>query len=218
MSTPLLFGLRVLAWRARPLLLAALVVLLALVVIRQLAPPAEATEPVVVAARAVPAGTDLTPADLEVARVPGRLVPDDAENESGPLVGRTIVVALPRGVAVVSSLLDDGRFGWTAPRGTVTVPVRLADAAVAGLLRPGDRIDLVAPGHDLDEVSPVVLARRALVLEVISAEDDGGLGSALGGFGSAPDNLTVVAVSPEEGHRLAGAGWGSLGAVLVEGS
>lgn len=209
-------GLRVLAWRSRPLLLIAGVVALALLVARQISPPPPATEPVVVAARTVPSGALLVEADLRVARVPPRLAPDEAVADPGSLTGRTALVELSRGVPVVPSMLDEGRFGWTAPPGTVTVPVRLADAAVAGLLRPGDRIDLVAPGSDAGgAATAVVVARGALVLEVITESE---AGSALDVLEPDPDTVTVVAVTPAEGHHLAAAGRGSLGAVLVEGS
>ena len=208
-----LLGLRILLWRSRPVLVACLAVVIALAVARQMAPPPEGTRPVVVTARAIAVATQLAAADVRVARVPPRLVPDEAVTDPALPVGRTTAVALPRGVPVVPSMLDDGRFGWTAPSGTVTVPVRLVDPAVAALLRPGDRIDLVAPGHDLDGGTAVVVARGALVLEVILSTG----GSVLGGLAD-PDALTVVAVSADEGHRLSGSDWGSLGAVLVEGS
>ena len=63
-----------------------------------------------------------------------------------------------------------------------------------------------------------VLAAGALVLEVAAAPDDGGLAAWPGGASGGGDPLVIVAVAPDEGHRLAAAGWGSLGAVLVEGS
>src|SRR5665647_1577524 len=85
-----------------------------------------------------------------------------------------------RAVLVVAGLL--------VAAGGVAVPIRLADPAVAGLLRPGDRGDLVAPtgvdGWAGAEAAPAtVLARGALVLEVLNrAAEDAGL---LGGWGSA---------------------------------
>ncbi len=209
MGQPLPLVVRVVLWRLRRGLPMAVVVTVGLIVVGRIAPSPEPTVPVVVTAREVPAGGALAERDLRVGRVPTRLVPDDAESEPGALTGQEVLIALPRGVPVVRSMLADGRFGRAAPPGTVTVPVRV-DAVVAGLLRPGDRIDLVAPA----DLSPVVLARGALVLDVVSDET-----STLPWSGSAGDDpVTVVAVSPDEGHQLAGSGWDSLGAVLVAGS
>jgi Flp pilus assembly protein CpaB len=210
-------AVRLILWRGRRLGLAAAVVALCLLVARQLAPPPEATEPVVVTAREVPAGGVLAAADLRIARLPHRLAPDGAMTDLAELRGHELLIDLPRGVPVVASMLDDGRFGRVAPAGTVTVPVRLVDAAVTRLLRPGDRIDLVAPGYDPDGTSAVVVAQGAVVLDVV-APDDADAGDLWGAADEGSDAITVVAVSPEEGHRLAGSGWGSLGAVLVTGS
>lgn len=206
-------AVRVILWRLRRVLVAAAVVVAGLVLAGRVASPAERTEGVVVTAREVPAGGVLAARDLRVARVPAWLVPDGAASNPARLTGQEILISLPRGIAVVPSMLEDGRFGRVAPPGTVTVPVRLVDAAVAGLLQPGDRVDLVAP-QDSDDVPPVVLARGALVLDVV-ADDEASAG--LWGGAHAADPVTVVAVSPDEGHRLAGSGWGSLGAVLVAG-
>jgi pilus assembly protein CpaB len=200
---------RVALWRLRRGLPLVVVVAVGLLVAGRIAPTAEPTEPVVVTAREVPAGGALAERDLRLARVPTRLVPDGAQSDPGSLTGQEVLITLPRGVPVVRSMLADGRFGRAAPPGTVTVPVRV-DAVVARLLRPGDQIDLVAPA----DLSPVVLARGALVLDVVTGET-----SATPWSGSVgEDPVTVVAVSPDEGHRLAGAGWDSLGAVLVAGS
>lgn len=208
---------RVLFWRSRRLLLAAAVVAACLLVAREVAPPPEPTVPVLVTARPVAAGAALTEADLRIARLPSRLAPDGALAEPAEAIGHELLVALPRGLPLVVSLLDDGRFGRAAPPGTVTVPVRLVDPAVTRLLRPGDRIDLVAPGYEPDGGAAVVVAQGAVVLDVVTP-DDAGSGVLWETSESAADPVTVVAVSPEEGHRLAGSGWGSLGAVLVAGS
>jgi len=165
-----------------------------------------------------------------VVRMPAGLVPDGATSDPSALVDRAVTAGVPSGLPVVAAQLDGDRFGLALPAGTVAVPIRLADPAVAGLLRPGDRVDLVAPtgvdGWAGAEAAPAtVLARGALVLEVLNrAAEDAGL---LGGWGSgavsgstagSAEPLVVVAVAPEEGHLLAASGWGSLGAVLVEGS
>jgi hypothetical protein len=52
------------------------------------------------------------------------------------------------------------------PAGSVGVPIRLADPAALGLVRPGNRVDLLRVGEDS---SPV--ATSALVLEISGAGD-----------------------------------------------
>lgn len=219
---PLLLGLRILAWRLRRPAVAVVVVLAACLVARQAAPPPAETTDVVVAARDLTAGQVLAAEDLRAVRLPADLVPAGTVGRVPALEGRWAVVDIPAGLPLVDGVLDADRFGIRAPAGTVAVPIRLADAAVAALLRPGDRIDLVAPSGvspEPGEQAPgaTVLARAAVVLEVTREEPvgDGGL---LGGGAAAADPLVVVAVAVEEGHQLASAVGGSLGAVLVQGS
>lgn len=57
------------------------------------------------------------------------------------------------------------------PPGAVGVPVRLAEPAALGLLRPGDRVDLMAAGSG----KPRRVAADALVLGVSSPDETAGL-------------------------------------------
>lgn len=214
--------MRVLAWRLRPFLLAAALVLACALGARAAAPPPAPTVPVVVAADDLRAGDVLAAADLRTVRVPRAAAPSTAPADPAGLVGEALAVDVPRGLTVVPAHLARSRFAAAAPAGTVAVPVHLADPAVAALLRPGDRVDLVAgalegwPGDD----GPAVLAEAALVLEVLTdpGADDEGLGLLGAGAVAGADPLVVVAVTAHEGHRIAAAEGGSLGAVLVEGS
>ena len=212
-----------LAWRVRPLLLALALVSACAMAARAAAPPPAPTVAVVVAAADLRAGDVLTADDLRTVRLPRSAVPTTAVAEPAGLLGEELAVDLPRGLAVVAAHLARSRFATSAPAGTVAVPVRLADPAVAALLRPGDRVDLVAGTLDgwASDAGPSVLAEAALVLEVLTDEasgDAGGLGLIGTGIAEGDDPLVVVAVPAEEGHRIAAAAGGSLGAVLVEGS
>ncbi|MCL3861252.1 RcpC/CpaB family pilus assembly protein [Actinotalea sp. K2] len=209
---------RVLAWRTRPLQVLLGLAVAGAVVLHQLAPPAPSTTAVVVAARDLAAGTDLARADLRTVHLPDGVVPDGAARRTEDLTGRRTVVPLTRGLPVVDSLLAGSRFGLDQPPGTVVVPLRLADAAVAALLRPGDRVDLVTPvattGADGDSTGAEVVAHRALVLDV--SRPATGPVSMLGTPGEDDASVTVVAVAPEEGARLAAlTGWSTVNAVLV---
>lgn len=218
--TPVPLALRVLAWRARPFLLVACLVATCALAARAAAPPPAPTVPVVVAAADLAAGHTVTTDDLRTVHLPRGAAPAAATASAAPLVGAQLTVDVPEGLPVVDAHLSRSRFAAQAPAGTVAVPVHLADAAVAALLRPGDRVDLVAGALDgwATDPGPAVLAEAALVLEVRTdaATATGGLGL-LGDVGVG-DPLVVVAVATDEGHRLAAAAGGSLGAVLVEGS
>ncbi|MGW2045114.1 RcpC/CpaB family pilus assembly protein [Streptomyces sp. NPDC001858] len=86
----------------------------------------------------------------------------------------------------------------------VTAPVRIADAATVRLLRPGDRVDVIAveesPSGGVGGAARVV-ARGALVTEVPEPLDDSGvsLDTADGGA------LVVLSVPRPTAARLAGA-------------
>ncbi|MFD4258850.1 hypothetical protein ACFWR9_14735 [Streptomyces sp. NPDC058534] len=77
----------------------------------------------------------------------------------------------------------------------VAAPVRIADAATVRLLRPGDRVDVVAAG-DSGAGDASVVARGARVTKVPEPVD----GTAAGGA------LLVVSVPRATAHRLVGAG------------
>ncbi|MFC7896448.1 hypothetical protein [Streptomyces sp. NPDC057381] len=86
----------------------------------------------------------------------------------------------------------------------VSAPVRIADAATVRLLRPGDRVDVVAAG-DGGVGDATVLARGARVTKV--PEPLGGTagdGTAVAGT-AAGGALVVVSVPRATAHRLAGA-------------
>lgn len=211
---PRFLGLRVLAWRLRRVALAAGVVGLALLVARALAPPPPPTVPVVVAARALEAGAVLEERDLAVRRLPSRLAPDGAPRLPDDLVGEALAVPAPAGLPLVDAVLAGPRFAVEQPPGSVVVPVHLADAATVGVLRPGDRLDLVATGGWSGEAGagpPAVLARDALLVEMPET------GSDTWDPGSGVPPPVLVAVSPDEGRALAAtaAAGAVVGAVLV---
>ncbi|MEU9232088.1 hypothetical protein [Streptomyces subrutilus] len=80
-----------------------------------------------------------------------------------------------------------------APERMVSAPVRIADAATVRLLRPGDRVDVVAAERD---GPPRVVAAGARVAEVPAAEPDPGDGGA----------LVVLSVPRDTARALVGAG------------
>jgi Flp pilus assembly protein CpaB len=102
------------------------------------APPPEVQ--VLVAARDLPAGTVIAAGDVRRAAFAPGSVPEGVARAPA---GRTLAAPLRAGepltdVRLVGPALTDGY------PGLVAVPVRLPDAGMAGLLRVGDRIDLVS--------------------------------------------------------------------------
>lgn len=87
------------------------------------------------------------------------------------------------------------------PEDTVGVPVRLAEPAALAVVRPGSRVDLLAV--PTGSPVPVLVAPRALVLDVVGAE-------ALDG-----SSALYLALSPPQAERTVGLPEGSRFAILV---
>ncbi len=143
--------------------------------------------PVVMAARPVEAGSVVRPADVVVRSMPASFLPEGSLRAPGEVVGRTVVVPLFRGAAVLAgNLAPDGLEGLVAllPAGARAVAVPTGSASVA--LRRGDRVDILAtfdpPPAGQDPTFPV--AEAALVIDV------------------GPEAV-AVAVDPDEALRVA---------------
>lgn len=125
------------------------------------------TEPVVVAARAIPAGHVIAPADLEVvnARLDGTLgTLVFAERELRSLVGQTATTPIHAGALV---LRPDLGIGPTIGPGEVAVTIAVSADAVFRDLRRGDEVAVMAtsePGRPQSRT--VALLERATVYHV----------------------------------------------------
>ncbi|RZQ63405.1 Flp pilus assembly protein CpaB [Amycolatopsis suaedae] len=125
------------------------------------------TAATLVAVRDLPAGTVLTPADVRVAEMPVPLVPAGALRDPPSVDGKLLA-----GAARAGEPLTDARLvSWAAAEpGMSTVPVRLADAGVAGLLHPGVKVDVVTGGEH--EPGRRVLASTVTVSAITDAVGD----------------------------------------------
>ncbi|MEW2130610.1 hypothetical protein [Streptomyces sp. NPDC005435] len=136
--------------------------------------------------RAVAAGLAVTAAAL-VAAGPRAM--------SGP---RDTGAERPRGRPAAEPLRRHG------PAAMVRAPVRIADAASVRLLRPGDRVDVIAAEERPTGGGAQVLARGARVTrlpEPLGDTGDGVRGDPVGGGGA----LVVLAVPRATAARLVGA-------------
>jgi Flp pilus assembly protein CpaB len=216
--SPALRRARRILWRWRFALAAVMFGLAATLTVHLLRPPPPPTVDVAVTARPVAAGTELTRDDVVVRAVAADVAPPGAVHTIGELLGRAAVVGLPAGAPLHATLVSDDGVSAAAPHGTVVVPVRLSDDAVAALLRPGDRVDLLAGTTSGSEpmAEPQYLARSALVLPVPAAREPEGAGGLLGPAQGGDRPVTLVAVSPTDAPELSAvSGWGSVTAVLV---
>ncbi|MGY2127276.1 Flp pilus assembly protein CpaB [Blastococcus sp. SYSU DS0617] len=181
----------ILARRVAAALLAAVALVLAL----RPGPPAGAAapeaQPVVVAARSLDAGRPLGEDDLALAGYPPGTAPAGVVAEPGLLVGRMLAGPVGAGEPLTGTRLVGPGLTTLLPQGQVAAPVRLADLAVAALVRTGDRVDVLATGPGAVEAETLASGVRVL---------------AAGGSGEDPTaGLLLVAVDAGTAARLAAA-------------
>jgi pilus assembly protein CpaB len=180
------------ARRVAAAVLAALALVLGL---RPTAPTTAAGTPelvaVAVSSRDLPAGTVLTAPDLAVARYPPDAVPSGAAAAQEPLLRRVLAAGVRAREPITDARLVGAGLTALLPDGQVAAPVRLADLAVAGLVRTGDRVDVLAVPPDA--ATAEVVAGDALVLAATGADQEAGAG------------LLLIAVDAETAARLAAA-------------
>lgn len=180
--------------RRRRLLAATLVALAVGAGLRAVAAPPPATVEVSVAAADLPAGTVLSAEDLQPLSLPPDAYPASAE--ASP-VGRTLAAPLRRGEPVTDVRLVGPDL--TEGLDVVALPVRLPDAGAVGLLRVGDRLDLLGADPRGGGATTLAAGARVLALPGLGTE-----GAATGVTGM-PGRLLVVGVSAEEVDPLVAA-------------
>lgn len=178
--------------RQRRLVAALLVGAATLAGLRALAPPPPDTVSVLVARRDLPAGARLGAGDLARTSFPAELAPDDRADD---VVGRVLAAPIGRGEPVTGVRLVGPALA-EAQAGQTVLPVRLPDAGMASLLRPGDVVDLYAtdPGTGVARL----IAAGVTVLATPYDVPEGPAGGAGGA-------LVVVGVSPGIALSVTGA-------------
>jgi pilus assembly protein CpaB len=172
-----------------------LVVLAAVLAVAGAASPSVAGVPVVLARRDLPPGAAMGPDDVGVASRPPEAVPVGGLTDLRDAVGRRLVGPVRAG-EVLTDVRLVGPESARASAGTADaagVPLRLADPAVAALVRPGALVDVVG-GAGVGGGDGVVLATGARVLTVLPGEER---------TASAP--LVLVALPGPEAARVAAA-------------
>ncbi|CRK61436.1 Heat shock protein 22.5 (Hsp22.5) [Alloactinosynnema sp. L-07] len=126
-----------------------------------LRPRAEDSVPMLVAARALTAGADLSAADVRVVRAPPELRPESAFTDPASAAGRILALAAAEGEPITEARLV-GPAAIDASQAVVAV--RLTDPDLVGAIRPGARVDVVSAAQEGSGGS--VLAHDATVVTV----------------------------------------------------
>ncbi|MFT3876902.1 MAG: SAF domain-containing protein [Propioniciclava sp.] len=127
----------------RRTLAAAFTFLAVLACLLTLRPPQGETASVVTASRPLAAGTVLASADLARVEFPVGTVPEGASSDEAALLGRTLAGPVDQGAPLTAATV--GAAERLARPGHLIVPLPLPGDAVGSLLRPGSRLDLLAP-------------------------------------------------------------------------
>ncbi|WP_019932798.1 SAF domain-containing protein [Nocardia sp. BMG111209] len=141
--------------------------------------PATGHVEIVVAAHDLPPGHRIAAADVVRAARPADTLPEGAIRDVAAVLGSTLGTAVRAG-EVLTDLRVVGPRLAAAAAGTAEariVAIRPADAAVADVLRPGDRVDVIAAAEDGEPRAgppPRPLATDAAVVLVTTG--DGGRG------------------------------------------
>ncbi|MFC4854090.1 SAF domain-containing protein [Actinophytocola glycyrrhizae] len=183
---------------------AALLVLAAAVLAVSPRPREPGTVPMLVAARDLPPGTTLRDGDVTVSRLAPSLRPRSALTDPAQVRGRVLAGAATAGEPLTSARLlgtENTRLTAGDPA-AAAVPFRLADPAVAALLTPGLRVDVVTVSATTPS-DAVVLAANATVLTVRPADE------------AAEGHLVVLALPRAEATKVAAASLGRPVAVTL---
>lgn len=178
-----------------------LVVLAAVAALRP--DPSDGRTAVVVAARDLTPGVQLSADDLRIETHSSTTLPDGSQSDPEHLVGATLAGPARRGevltdVRVLSSRLSEAAAGPDAR----VVPLHLTDAALLDLVRPGDVVDVLAVSDSVGAGAadglaverPRVVASDAVVVLVSPKSKE-----------TARDGVVLVALPVLEANEVAGA-------------
>lgn len=159
--------------------------------------PADARRDVIVAAHDLIPGTVLTADDVRSATRAAATLPEGALTDLSALIGATLAGPTRSGEVLTDARVLGPRLAaLTAGANARIVPLRLEDAAVLDLIRPGDVVDVLAAPPATSEVEPRLVATNAVVVlvsakQVHSATDR--------------DRVVLVALPAVAANALAGA-------------
>jgi Flp pilus assembly protein CpaB len=151
---------------------------------------------VLTAARDIPGGTVVGPADLTRVAFDPASVPSGVLGSRAEAVGRTTAAPLRAGEPITDVRLVSGSMLAAYP-GMVAAPVRIVDAGAVALLRIGDRVDVLAADPQGAAEATVVAADAPVIAIPETREADSAM---------APGGLVVLAISDKTAQTIAAAG------------
>ena len=178
---------------ARRVAAGALVVLAAVAALRT--DPHGDQADIVVAARDLSPGIELTADDLRLEKRLTATIPDGSQATVGKVVGSTLAGPARRGEVLTDVRLLGPRLAQSAagPDARI-VPLHLADTALLDLVRTGDVVDVLAAADD--EIDPRVVATDAVVVLVSEKQKGPGAGA---------ERVLLVALPAHAANDVAGA-------------
>ncbi|MCV7301117.1 flagellar biosynthesis protein FlgA [Mycobacterium barrassiae] len=183
---------------ARRVAAGALVILAAVAALRP--DPTHDRTDIVVAARDLAPGIELSVDDVRLETHTATTVPDGSQTDLASVVGATLAGPARRGEALTDVRLLGPRLAEsTAGPDARIVPLHLEDTALLDLIRPGDVVDVLGAGSDAGgdtDATPQVMATDAVVVLVSQKP---------AGAGSGGDRVVLVALPGHEANKVAGA-------------
>jgi Flp pilus assembly protein CpaB len=180
---------------ARRVAAAALVVLAAVAAVRS-NPRGDQTE-IVIAARDLSPGIELTGADVRLEKRMAATIPDGSQTHLDTVVGSTLAGPARRGEVLTDVRMLGSRLAELAagPDARI-VPLHLADSALLDLIRPGDVVDVLTASDTDADIDPQVVATDAVVVLVSEKQK---------GPGNGGDRVVLVALPAAAANDVAGA-------------
>lgn len=104
------------------------------------------SQKVVVASRAIPLGTKLSDKDLTIVEMPKTLIPKNTLSDKKKIIGEALRISVEAKMPILKGMIGPGEgLEGVIPVGYRAVALKVDEfAGVAGLLRPGVRVDVVA--------------------------------------------------------------------------
>ena len=164
----LLHGLaRAASWHRRKLATVAAIAAV-LTGISAAAPEGPAMITVVKARSQLSGGTVLSASDLALDKVVAADAPEGVLTDPNDLVGKTL--AAPVAEDQMMTLLTTTAAPTAIAAGHVIAPLRLADGALAALLRPGDVVDVVAADVEAKQAAVVAAGVRVVTVPALPGD------------------------------------------------
>lgn len=165
---------------------------------------------VVVAAANIPKNSIILREQLKLERIPAQYAHPLAIRDIKEVVGQTAVADISQGEQVLSNRLVSGRakrdkLAYIVPQGKRAVSVAVNPVSgVSGLIRPGDRVDVLATLEVPSGQEQVTMTAFALQdVEVLAVDQSLSETKPTSGKEETVQTKTVtLAVSPEEARRL----------------